>query len=62
MKYAGMAFQFFALLAVGAWLGQQLDKAVGTARPYFTALLVVLFASGFFYRLYLDLTRRSDEP
>lgn len=61
MKYAGLAFQLAALVAVAAWAGQQIDKAVGTARPYFTALFVVLFTVGFFYRLYLELSRPADE-
>jgi len=61
MKYAGLAFQLAALIAVAAWIGGRIDKAVGTARPYFTAGMVLLFTVGFFYRMYLDLTRKTDE-
>jgi hypothetical protein len=60
MKYAGLAFQLAALVAVAAWLGGRIDRALGTRKPYFTALLVLLFTVGFFYRMYLDLTRRPD--
>ena len=61
LKYSGMAFQLFLLLAAGAWLGQWLDKKMATPQPYFTIILILLFTFGFFYRLVKDLSRK-DEP
>jgi F0F1-type ATP synthase assembly protein I len=56
-----MAIQFFVLIALGAWLGQQADKRLGTSSPFFTIGLILLFATGFFYVLIKDLNRK-DEP
>lgn len=56
-----MAIQFFVLVALGAWLGQKLDKVVVTTQPYFTILFILLFTTGFFYKLVKDLNRK-DEP
>ena len=56
-----MALQLFVLLAAGAWLGQKIDKALKTPEPYFTIVLILLFTTGFFYKLVKDLNRK-DEP
>jgi hypothetical protein len=56
-----MALQLFALLAIAAWLGQKLDKATGISQPYFTIAFILLFTTGFFYKLVKDLGRK-DEP
>ncbi|MDQ3016087.1 MAG: AtpZ/AtpI family protein [Bacteroidota bacterium] len=61
LKYSGMAVQLFILLGIGAFAGQKIDKAVGTSRPYFTILLILVFTAVFFYRLVKDLSRK-DEP
>jgi F0F1-type ATP synthase assembly protein I len=61
LKYGGMALQLFLLLGIGAWLGQLIDRKLGTPKPYFTIILILLFTAGFFYRLVKDLTRK-DEP
>ena len=55
-KYSGMAIQFALLIAIAAWLGQKLDAHFTTAKPYWTAGLVVFFAVGYFIRLYKDIT------
>ena len=60
LKYSGMALQLFVLLAAGAWLGQLLDKKLGTSQPYFTILLILLFGGVFFYRLIKDLNRKDE--
>ena len=60
LKYSGMAIQFFVLVAVGAWLGQLLDKKLSTKQPYFTILLILLFTAGFFYKLVKDLSRQDE--
>jgi len=51
----------FVLLAVGAWLGQRVDKWLHTEEPYFTILFILVFAFAFFYRLVKELSRK-DEP
>ncbi len=56
-----MAIQLFALVAIGAWLGQKTDAYVHTSKPYFTILFILLFTTGFFYKLVKDLGRK-DEP
>ena len=61
LKYSGMALQLFVLAGAGAWLGQLLDKRLGTSKPYFTIILILLFTGVFFYRLIKDLNR-TDEP
>ena len=61
LKYSGMAIQLFALVAIGAWLGQKTDAYVHASKPYFTILFILLFTTGFFYKLVKDLGRK-DEP
>lgn len=60
LKYSGMVFQLFVLLAIGAWLGQYLDEKLNTPDPYFTILLILLFTAGFFYKLVKDLSQKND--
>lgn len=55
-----MAIQLFVLIGVAAWGGQQLDKALGTSDPYFTIVLILLFTTGFFYKLVKDLGRKDE--
>ena len=56
-----MAIQLFVLVGIGAWIGQKLDEALQTSRPYITIALILLFTTGFFYKLVKDLNRK-DEP
>jgi F0F1-type ATP synthase assembly protein I len=60
LKYSGMAVQLFVLVAVAAWLGQKIDKALETSKPFFTIVLILLFTSGFFYKLIKDLNRKDE--
>lgn len=60
MKYAGLGFQLFVLLLIGAFIGKKIDHWLNTDKPYFTALVILLFTGGFFYKLYLDLTRKPN--
>jgi len=53
--------QLFVLLAVAAWIGQKTDKALHTARPYFTILFILLFTGVFFYKLIKDLSRKDGD-
>lgn len=57
LKYSGMALQFFALIAIGAWLGQKLDARFQTPKPFITIFLILFFSAGYFIKLYKDLTR-----
>lgn len=56
IKYSGFALQFFCLIFIMAWIGQKLDAYFETRKPLITALLVVLGAIAYFYKLYKDLT------
>ncbi len=56
-----MAIQLFVLVGIAAWLGQKIDKRFATSKPYFTIILILVFAGGFFYLLVKDLSRK-DEP
>jgi len=60
LKYSGLAIQMFVLLAVGAWLGQRVDKWLHTSQPWFTILFVLLFMGAFFYRLVIELNRKDE--
>lgn len=60
LKYSGIVFQLFALLGLGAWLGQYLDAKLNTPDPYFTILFILLFSAGFFYKLVKDLGRKDE--
>ena len=60
LKYSGMSIQLFALVGIGAWLGQKTDAYVNTSKPYFTILFILLFTTGFFYKLVKDLGRKDE--
>lgn len=60
LKYSGLAIQFFVLIAIAAWLGGKADAAMDNSRPWITILLILLFSTGFFYKLILDLNRKDD--
>jgi uncharacterized membrane protein YsdA (DUF1294 family) len=60
LKYSGLALQMFVFLAVGAWLGQQADKWLKTADPYFTIGFILIFAGVFFYRLVKELSNKDE--
>jgi len=55
-----MALQLFALMGIGAWLGQKIDKKLATSTPYFTVILILLFTGGFFYILVKELSRKDE--
>jgi F0F1-type ATP synthase assembly protein I len=60
LKYSGLAIQMFVLLAVGAWLGQRVDKWLKTSEPWFTILFILLFTGAFFYRLIKELNSKDE--
>ena len=55
MKYAGMAFQFFVLIFLAAFIGQKLDAHFETSKPFITIFFIIFFTTGYFYKLYKDL-------
>jgi len=57
LKYSGMALQFFAVIALGAWVGQKLDAYFGTSKPFITIICILFLAAGYFFKMYRDLTR-----
>jgi len=57
LRYSGLGMQFFVTIGVSAFIGQKLDAHFGLQKPFITIFLVLLFASGLFYKLYKDLTR-----
>lgn len=58
MHYTGLAFQLGVLLAIGAWIGRQLDAWLQTSKPYLTALSIILFLFIGFYLTLKDLLRK----
>lgn len=55
LKYSGFAVQFFVLILIAALLGQKLDAYFELEKPLITIFLILFFAGGYFYKLYLDL-------
>lgn len=61
LKYSGLALQLFVLLGIAAWLGGKVDRwLLQEDHSYFTILLILLFAGGFFYRLFKELSRTHE--
>jgi len=50
-----MAFQMFAYLAAGWFLGSLIDDKIGMNKPIFSILLLMIFMLIYFYKLYKDL-------
>ena len=51
VRFSGLGFQILLSLLLGFFVGQQLDKWVGTQNPWFTILLI--FVSFFGSMVYL---------
>lgn len=56
MKYSGMAFELAAYLVIAVLLGGWLDDYFGLQDPWLTILLIFLFLTGWFIRLYRDVS------
>ena len=52
LKYSGLGFQIAATVAVGFFIGYELDKWLKTDKPYFTAIVSLVFV---FLGLYIGL-------
>lgn len=59
LKYSGMAFQIIAYLLVGIFIGTKLDAYFEMEEPLFTALVAMAFLILYFFKLYIDLNRKS---
>jgi len=57
LHYSGMAIQFFVMIGIAAWGGQKLDAYFATPKPFITIFLILLFSTGYFIKLYKDLTQ-----
>jgi putative F0F1-ATPase subunit (Ca2+/Mg2+ transporter) len=57
LRYSGMGIQFFVMIGIAAWGGQKLDAYFSTPKPFITIFLILLFSTGYFIKLYRDLTR-----
>ena len=57
MKYMGLAFQMFALLLIGWFLGAKADGYFNFEKPYLALALTFLFLFGYFYKIYVDVTK-----
>ncbi len=58
MKYSGLAFQFAAIVVVSYLIGKWLDGILGFEKPYMTMLLILVFFTGFLYKLYIELSKK----
>ena len=58
LKYSGIAFQLAIIILAAVWGGGKLDKHFSNDVPFITILLIIIFFSGFLYKLYLDLIKQ----
>ena len=52
LRYSGIGFQIAGTVAVGFFIGYELDKWLHTSQPYFTAVVSLVFV---FLGLYIGL-------
>lgn len=58
-KYSGIGFQIVGTTCIGAFAGYWIDKKMGNTKPYFFALLGVLFLVLGMYVAFKDLLKRD---
>lgn len=58
LKYSGIGFQIMGVVAVGFLIGYGLDKWLQTSKPYFTAVISVLFVVLALYIAFKDFLRK----
>jgi len=56
LKYSGMALQMFLIIFAGWFVGDQLDKYLEMKQPVFAIIFLVVFITGYFYKLIRDLS------
>jgi hypothetical protein len=59
LKYSGLAFQMAGIVAFAVFIGQWIDKAMNFSKPIFTMVLVIVFFTGYMYKLYLELNKKE---
>ena len=59
-KYAGMAFQFLAVIGVAVWLGWQIDKRRSSDFPLFTTLFPLVVIIGLIVKAIRDTGRGNN--
>ncbi len=61
LKYTSLAFQLVAYILVGVYLGRWIDNQLALSVPITTAFLPLLFMSGMFIKLYVELTKNDEK-
>lgn len=61
LKYSGLAMQLFGLNLMAILIGRWADQKLELEKGYISMILILLFNIGFFYGLYLDLTRKEED-
>lgn len=59
LKYSGIGFTLFALLAIAVYAGQYLDDRLQLSQPWFTVLFLLLAFAGWVFKLMRDLEADS---
>ena len=59
LRYSGLGLQLAVLTLIAVFAGQWLDKKLSLDTPIFTIILVLLFISAYFYKLYLELFKKQ---
>jgi len=57
-RYSGLAFQMFAIIALGIFSGLKLDQWLKIGFPVFTVLFSILSVSGAIYIAVKDLLKK----
>ncbi len=60
LKYSGMAIQMGVIISIGAYLGQELDRRLGTEKPYLTVVLSLLAIFVALYLILKDILRKDN--
>ena len=58
LKYSGLVFQLVGVVVAGLLIGKWLDGLLHLEKPYITMLLILVFFSGYMYKLYIELSRK----
>lgn len=59
MKYSGMAYQLAGLMFIAIFGGMKIDEWMGNEKRYITALLTIIFFSGYMAKLYYELNKKE---
>ena len=57
LKYSGIGFTLFGLLAIAVFAGQKLDEYLALDQPWFTILFLLLGFAGWVAKLMRDLAQ-----